>query len=84
MSEEDTKVEAPTETENLESSEDKNEVEKESSRPPTAKSTQDEVNYYSDSYFDRELTLVVLYCCFCFFVFVVLVVVLLLILLLVL
>ena len=84
MSEEDTKAEAPTETENLESSEDKNEAEKKSSRPPTAKSTQDEVNYYSDSFFDRELTLVVLYGCFCFFVFVVLVVVLLLLLLLIL
>ena len=82
MSEEDTKAEAPTETENPESFEDKNEAEKESSRPPTAKSTQDEVNYYSDSYLDRELTLMVLYSCFCFFVFVVLVVVLLLLLLL--
>ena len=84
MSEEDTKAEAPTETENLESSADPNEAEKKSSRPPTAKSTQDEVNYYSDSFFDRELTLVVLYSCFCFFVFVVLVVVLLLLLLLIL
>ena len=82
MSEEDPKAEAPTETENPESSEDKNEAEKESSRPPTAKSTQDEVNYYSDSFFDRELTLVVLYSCFCFLLFVVLVVVLLLLLLL--